>query len=93
MNTADEKDFGVDVEVANEEADVDIGFENVRKGIAVVLFVIIFEKLYLVVDWIQAGGCWLFNSRLKKVRAMLLRKNGATARSTTVPRFDTHVIK
>lgn len=84
---------GVDAEDAYEEGDVDTGLENVRKGIAVSLSVIVVEKIDKAVDWIHVGDFWLFDSSIKDVNTLRLRENDEAARWTTVPHFVTHVIK
>lgn len=88
---ADENNFGVDAQNATMEVDVDISVEAEREAIAVGWIVVVAEKIDFDVNWVCVSWCWLFDSRIKDVDAMRLRKNKEKARSTTVPHFVTHV--
>lgn len=56
MHTANENNFGVDLEDVNEKVDVDVGLESVRDVTAGGLSVVVVEKPVVVVDWIRVGA-------------------------------------
>lgn len=69
VHTENEFDFGVSVEDANDEFDVNIVLESVRECIATGLRVTVVVKLGVIADLFQVDKCWVLGLRLKDVGA------------------------